>query len=99
MNGAESEADQFLLFLFLMFLFLLTQNVNSISIPVEKYASTLQYIAKIHRGVSQFFIGPLNIYLIRPKIKRKKSFHSSSAHQRKEHSTAIPNPLNLFKIL
>lgn len=53
-----SPSSQFLLFL--CFLFLVNASVNSIAIPVVKDASTLQYIAKIHLGVSQV---PTNLVL------------------------------------
>lgn len=53
-----SPSSQFLLFL--CFIFLVNGSVNSIAIPVVKDASTLQYVAKIHHGVSQV---PINLVL------------------------------------
>ncbi|KAL9410519.1 hypothetical protein AB3S75_044311 [Citrus x aurantiifolia] len=53
-----SLSSQFLLFL--CFIFLVNGSVNSIAIPVVKDASTLQYVAKIHHGVSRV---PINLVL------------------------------------
>lgn len=53
-----SPSSQFLLFL--CFIFLVGASVNSIAIPVVKDASTLQYVAEIHHGVSQV---PVNLVL------------------------------------